>query len=246
MSQSQPKSIGDALIVGIFALAIGMALYSLKSERSAPSSGGAAQGAVRNAVRIELSGEHEVRRVPELCDVYIRLHDESKVPGEAMQRVSAAAEALAEKVTPLAPAKRSTAPRVALDLDASEATDVPEEYPPSQPEKPVTGWSLQQIRSWTFERLPPNNNNNNARNHQLVDFAVASAGGPDEAEAEQYGKFYVAEAAAKVTFHDFGELSKFVMDLSVSTSELSLERGSEREDRELDERKAQANIRTRP
>lgn len=145
--------------------------------------------------RIELSGEHEVRRVPELCDVYVRIRDESKKPGEAMQRVSAAASSFAEQVRTLAPAKLGDAePRLALD--ASEATDVPEEFPPSHPEKPVTGWSMQQIRSWSFERNPPRH--------------------PDPNDDTEYGKFYVAEASAKITFHDFAELSAFVMELSVS------------------------------
>lgn len=147
--------------------------------------------------RIELSGEHEVRRVPELCDVYVRLRDEDKQPGASMQRVSAAASAFAEQVRALAPAKLGEAePR--LTLDASEATDVPEEFPPSQPEKPVTGWSMQQIRSWSFERSPPRH--------------------PDPSDGTEYGKFYVAEASAKVTFHDFAELSAFVMQVSVSTA----------------------------
>ncbi|EKD01796.1 hypothetical protein A1Q2_03859 [Trichosporon asahii var. asahii CBS 8904] len=166
-----------SLVVG--ALSTGIARTALRCRTSPP--------------RIELSGEHEVRRVPELCDVYVRIRDESKQPGEAMQRVSATASSFAEQVRTLAPAKLGDAePRLALD--ASEATDVPEEFPPSSPEKPVTGWSMQQIRSWSFERTPPRH--------------------PDPNDNTEYGKFYVAEASAKITFHDFAELSAFVMELS--------------------------------
>lgn len=168
-----------SLVVG--ALSTGIARTALRCRTSPP--------------RIELSGEHEVRRVPELCDVYVRIRDESKQPGEAMQRVSATASSFAEQVRTLAPAKLGDAePRLALD--ASEAADVPEEFPPSSPEKPVTGWSMQQIRSWSFERTPPRH--------------------PDPNDNTEYGKFYVAEASAKITFHDFAELSAFVMELSVS------------------------------
>lgn len=182
MVNSSPAAIIFFLVAGLAAAPFAKSVFSY-----------------RVPPRIELSGEHEVRRVPELCDVYVRLRDESRHAGESMARVSAAASAFAEQVRALAPAAKSgdDEPRVALD--ASEATDVPEEFPPSQPEKPVTGWSMQQIRSWSFERSPPRH--------------------PDPNDGTEYGRFFVAEASAKITFHDFAELSAFVMAAGVSRTD---------------------------
>lgn len=152
--------------------------------------------------RIEVSGSHEVRRAPELYDVYVRFSHESKQAGESMKLVSEATHSLAAQVRDLAPAKAETEPR--LNLDVSDATDIPEEYPPAQPEKPITSWSLQQVHTWSFERTPP------------------QYPGPGD-DKEQYGKFFVAEASAKITFHDFDELSTFVTAVSVSHQVLTLQ-----------------------